>query len=60
MPCTEAQLRTAKKWRDNNRERFKEIYTKSKTDNMEAVRFREKIRKRFERQCKIFRYILLE
>ena len=30
MPCTTAQLKTAQKWRDNNREKYREIVNLSR------------------------------
>jgi hypothetical protein len=60
MPCTEAQLRAMKKWRTNNFETFKKSYDKCRDNNRELVRDKDRKRKMFFGQCKIFRNILIE
>ena len=45
MPCTPAQLRTAAKWRDNNRDKFLEIIRTSRHKNYDRYAEKERIRK---------------
>lgn len=58
--ATEAHLRCNRRWQHNNPEKFKMIYTAYRINNIEEVREKDRKRKMFVCQCKIFRNILLE
>lgn len=45
MPCTSSQLKSAAKWRDNNREAFREIIRISRKKHSDTYLEKEKIRK---------------
>lgn len=63
MPCTPAQLRTAAKWRDNNREKFLEIIRTSRHKNYDRYVEKERTRKLkyyyFKKECQRLMNILL-
>ena len=59
MPCTEAQLRAIKKWRHNNYEIFNKTLIAYRTRHIDEVRERDRKRKMYFYQCKIFRNILI-
>ena len=60
MPCSEAQLRAMRKWQHNNPELYKKSYDTYRDNNRDEVRYKDRKRKMFFYQCKIFRNILLE
>lgn len=60
MPCTESQLRAIKKWRHNNYETFNKTLITYRTRHGDEVRERDRKRKMYFYQCKIFRNILIE
>ena len=60
MPCTEAQQRASIKWKRENPEHNKNIYDTYRDNNREEVRYKDRKRKMFFGQCKIFRNILIE
>ena len=63
MPCTPAQLRTAAKWRDNNRDKFLEIIRTSRQKNYDRYAEKERTRKLkyyyFKKECQRMMNILL-
>jgi hypothetical protein len=60
MPCTEAQLRAMRKWQHNNPELYKKSYTTCRMNNIDLVRDKDRKRKMYFYQCKLFRNILIE
>ena len=63
MPCTQAQLKTAAKWRDNNRDKFREIIRTSRHKNYDTYAYKERTRKLkyyyFKNECQRLMNILL-
>jgi len=63
MPCTPAQLQTAAKWRDNNRDKFREIIRISRQKNYDCYADKERTRKLkyyyFKKECQRIMNILL-
>lgn len=58
--ATEAHLRCNRRWQHNNPEKYKNSYTTYRNNNREEVREKDRKRKMYVYQCKIFRNILIE
>ena len=62
MPCTSAQLKTASKWRDNDRDKFREIIRISRQNN-DLYPSKERMRKLkyyyYKKECQRLMNILL-
>ena len=63
MPCTPAQLKKAAKWRENNREKFREIVSIARRNHYYNNIENEKIRKNrlyfYKKECQRLMNILL-
>ena len=63
MPCTQDQLNKAAKWRENNREKFREIVGIARRNHYYNNIEKEKIRKHrlyfFKKECQRLMNILL-
>ena len=63
MPCTMSQLKSAAKWRDNNREVFRERIRNSRIKHADTYLEKERTRKLkyyyFKKECKRLMEILL-
>ena len=61
MPCTQAQLKKAAKWRDNNRDKYREIIRTSRHKNYDADKENKRKFKyyHFKKECQRLMNILL-
>ena len=63
MPCTSSQLKSAAKWRDNNREALREIIRISRKNHSDTYLEKERIRKlkyyHFKKECQRLMNILI-
>jgi hypothetical protein len=62
MPCTEQHLAKAKRWRDENRERYQEISRQSHKKNYNHAKENNRVMKYYyyKKECERLRDILMD